>query len=98
VQTLSANSGSWDKVGRKTLNIQLQKGQNTIRLSNASGWMPDIDYIDVEYVVPAAIETPQADQPSTTSNTPAYDLRGVPVKDQRQTHTIIIKNGKKVLR
>jgi hypothetical protein len=98
VQTFSANSGSWEKVGRKTLNIQLQKGQNTIRLSSTSGWMPDIDYIDVEYIVPASIGEVTGNQPSATGNAPAYDLRGVPVKDEGRPHTIIIKDRKKVLR
>jgi hypothetical protein len=76
----------------------LQKGQNTIRLSSTSGWMPDIDYIDVEYIVPASIGEVTGNQPSATGNAPAYDLRGVPVKDEGRPHTIIIKDRKKVLR
>ena len=44
---LSCNSGGWEKVGKKTLDITLEKGENTIRLVNTSGWLPDMDYIDV---------------------------------------------------
>ena len=32
----------------KVMNINLKKGENTIRLYNAATWMPDIDYITVE--------------------------------------------------
>ena len=31
-----------------TVSVQLNKGNNTIRLSNASGWMPDIDKIQLD--------------------------------------------------
>ena len=31
-----------------TVNLQLNKGNNIIRLSNASGWMPDIDKIQLD--------------------------------------------------
>ena len=48
VQTLTANSGDWGRVGQTSIPIKLKKGRNTIRLSNADGWMPDIDYINVE--------------------------------------------------
>lgn len=45
---ISVNSGGWDVPGRKTIDITLQPGQNTIRLSNATNWMPDIDYIQLK--------------------------------------------------
>ena len=47
-QTLKLNSGAWDRVGEVTIPIKLKKGQNTIRLSNAEAWMPDIDYIELK--------------------------------------------------
>jgi len=31
-----------------TITVQLNKGNNTVRLSNASGWMPDIDKIQLD--------------------------------------------------
>ena len=55
IQTVNVNSGGWDKVGKRTLDIELQKGDNTIRLSNATGWMPDIDYIELTNTTPTAI-------------------------------------------
>ncbi len=48
IKTVTANSGSWDKVGTVEIPIKLKKGNNTIRLSNAEGWMPDIDYIQIQ--------------------------------------------------
>lgn len=47
VNKVSVNSGSWTTVAKKIFNVQLKEGQNTIRLSNATNWMPDIDYIDL---------------------------------------------------
>ena len=42
---LSTHSRNWDKAARISVDIPLRKGYNTIRLSNARGWMPDIDGI-----------------------------------------------------
>ena len=94
VKTLSCNSGSFSKVGKKTVDIKLLKGQNTIRLSNTSGWMPDLDYIDVVPAVPSAIDTPAAD---VRSSSPTYDLQGRPVSDA-YTRGVVITSGRKVLR
>ena len=43
ITTLNTHSRDWDKPGRISLDVYLQKGNNTIRLYNASDWMPDID-------------------------------------------------------
>ena len=48
VKKLTLVSGGWDKVGRVCVPIKLKKGRNVVRLSNAEGWMPDIDYIEVK--------------------------------------------------
>lgn len=47
IKDLTLISGGWDKVGRISIPIKLNKGNNVIRLSNAKDWMPDIDYIEV---------------------------------------------------
>lgn len=41
------NSGGWAVKKDKTLPIRLIKGINTIRMSNATGWMPDLDNISI---------------------------------------------------
>ena len=55
VKGVSCNSGGWEKVGKKTLDITLEKGENTIRLVNTSGWLPDMDYIDVTPAIPTSV-------------------------------------------
>ena len=93
VQTVSVNSGGWDRVGRKTITVHLEPGRNTVRLSNATGWMPDLDYIDLEPVVPTAVAAPTA----SASAVKAYDLQGRPV-DAAAARGIIISGGRKVLK
>lgn len=39
------NSGSFGTLKDVTLNVTLNKGYNKIRISNATGWLPDIDKI-----------------------------------------------------
>lgn len=41
------NSGGWSIIKDITLPVRLKKGYNTIRISNATGWMPDIDKIQL---------------------------------------------------
>lgn len=92
VQTVSCNSGGWQTVGKKTVKIQLQKGRNCIRLSNATNWMPDIDYIDLKSTDADGI------RPTTSSSVgdtpPAYDLTGRPATSNTK---IRIQGGKKLL-
>ena len=74
VKTFSnCNSGGWDKVATKTLEITLQPGENIIRLSNSTGWMPDIDCMRLEYQVPASIEGVKASKRQGK----VYNLQGV---------------------
>lgn len=40
---LTLNSGGWSTVAETDVNIQLNAGENVIRLYNAENWMPDID-------------------------------------------------------
>ena len=72
VQTISANSGGWQTVGKKSLTIQLEKGNNTIRLFNPNTWMPDIDYIDVS-PTPSGIQSIKQNDEQKTA---IYDLQG----------------------
>ena len=91
VKTITANSGGWGTVGRKTVDIHLEPGRNSIRLSNPSNWMPDIDYIELKNNTPTAIQAPSAMQ---TADGIAYDLSGRPATDDSR---IKIINGKKYL-
>jgi hypothetical protein len=42
------NSGSWSVAGSKTITVHLNKGNNIIRLANATGDAPDIDKIELK--------------------------------------------------
>ncbi len=94
VQTMSVNSGGWSTVGRKTVKIQLEKGCNKIRLSNASAWMPDIDYIELENTAAAAIVPVKG---STTGEAASYNLKGLRTASSTR-HGIVIEHGKKTVR
>ncbi len=93
VQTVNVNSGGWSTVGRRNIDINLEKGYNIIRLSNATGWMPDIDYMELKLTEPSAIGnitmTPDNDAPT-------YDLQGRRI-NPNQTRGIVITNGQKIL-
>jgi len=90
VQTVSVNSGGWGTVGTRKLKVTLNKGQNVVRLSNSSAWMPDIDYIDLVCTSLPSDMTELSDD--TQSSGMAYDLSGRPATLESR---IIIKDGVK---
>ncbi|MBQ2168115.1 MAG: carbohydrate-binding protein, partial [Prevotella sp.] len=92
VQTVSVNSGGWQTVGKRNVNVTLQKGRNTIRLSNPTGWMPDIDYIDLVSNTPSDIQAMSLE--NTTNTESSFDLLGRPYPSNAR---IIVQNGKKIL-
>jgi hypothetical protein len=93
VQTVSANSGGWNKVGKKTITIQLEKGNNVIRLSNPSNWMPDIDYMELSLTNPSAINQQKV---SDKGHGKTYDLLGRTAKVEKRGG-ILVNDGKKTL-
>lgn len=104
VKTLSAcNSGSWDKVGTRTVNITLQPGENTIRLYNKSGWMPNVDGMTLqpqnagagERIV-VGVKAPYVPSANKTGKEKFYSLDGRLVKHPRKGG-IYIYEGKKIL-
>ena len=90
VQTVSANSGGWQTVGKKRLTIQLQKGNNIIRLSNPKTWMPDIDYIEITPTSSGIQDVSQKKEHSSA----IYDLQGR-VLSRVPDKGIYIQGGKK---
>ena len=93
----SLNSGSFQKVATRTENIQLKAGMNQIRLSNANGWMPDIDCISLELIEADGIQQPNVGATKTRS---VYNLAGQRVATDSQVSQlpegIYIINNKKV--
>ena len=50
------NGGSWSNVAQKDFEIELNKGNNTIRLYSDSGWMADIDCMTLQLIEPTSIQ------------------------------------------
>ena len=104
VKTLTGcNSGDWGTVGTKTLGIELQPGENVIRLYNksSSAWMPNIDCMTIQPQgtterIAVGIEAPTAIPSSTINDGKYYTLDGILVKKPRRGGLYIF-NGKKVI-
>ena len=47
VSTYTGNSGGWNTVGSTDFKVTLNKGNNIVRLYNKSGWMGDIDRMEL---------------------------------------------------
>ena len=92
VRSLSLNSGGWGTVATRTTDIHLEKGFNSIRLSNTSNWMPDIDYIDIKPVIPTAINQTKSEKALLSD--PVYDLSGRSVNVDNYKG-LFVSNGKK---
>ncbi|MDO4993895.1 MAG: alpha-galactosidase [Bacteroidales bacterium] len=99
VKTITVNSGGWGTVGTVTLNIDLQAGDNVVALSNPTAWMPDIDYMTLESVVPTGIKPVQQPEARSETEEGLYDLSGrrLPLT-QQSAKGLLIENGKKVYR
>ena len=90
----SLNSGGFDRVAKKTTNIHLDAGVNTIRLTNATAWMPDIDCMTLELLEADGIDTtvPTAQNNDAT----IYDMSGRKVNRRQLPTGLYIVNHKKV--
>lgn len=42
------HSGGWTSIGSTTVDVELEKGENVIRIGNPSAWAPDIDCIELK--------------------------------------------------
>ena len=93
------NSGGFDRVGKKTTTIQLNAGSNTIRLTNATAWMPDIDCITLELLEADGVEEMKDEGVNNEKyNDVIYSLSGqrVDAKPSQLSPGIYIINNKKV--
>jgi hypothetical protein len=94
VGTYSLNSGSYSKVGKKTIKINLKAGENTVRLYNNSGWMPDIDCMKLTLVSkPNSVHNPVANNMNSSSK--HYTLSGK--KAYFKEKGVIVKDNKKMI-
>ena len=49
VKTLKVSARDWNERQTVSVDVDLKKGDNVIRLANARGWMPDIDGMEISY-------------------------------------------------
>ena len=61
VKTYTGNSGGWGTVGSADFNVTLKKGENIVRLYNATGWTGDIDRMELVKVGAEEPEVPSID-------------------------------------
>jgi len=99
IQTLSSlNSGGWNRLGTRAVTVQLQPGVNTIRLSNPSSWLPDMDYMRLQCLETDDIRdlTDPHAQNGNSKDGKCFDLSGrrliVP-----PTQGVYIRDGKKMV-
>ena len=98
IQTLSSlNSGGWDRISTRSVTVQLQPGMNAIRLSNPTGWMPDIDYLRIQCLETDGIADPSASQDASrfsSEDAPAYDLSGKRVATPTTPGVYVVRGQK----
>ncbi len=75
VSTLTCNSGGWSTVKDTNVTVHLNEGSNTVRLYNASAWMPDIDCMTVTLLQTDAIARTETDGADTSSSI-VTDIQG----------------------
>ncbi len=92
VASISAANKGWGTVQTNRRKITLNAGDNVIRLYNASAYMPNIDCIRLEKVIPTALQDVQA---SATPSSGTYDLSGVRIRSARPARGLLIRNGRK---
>ena len=95
VKTQSYNSGGWEKVGQKSIDITLEPGDNVIRLSNASSWMPDLDYIELTLLEPTALNETKT---TAVKGQQLYNLQGQKVNGSNAHGIVISDSGKKYVK
>lgn len=88
----SLNSGGWNRVGTRSVEIRLNAGQNTIRIVNATNWMPDMDYMRLELLEADGIGELRSSSKSKVQSSELYDLSGRPIIATRKG--LKIKKGR----
>lgn len=96
IVSISAANQGWGKVQKNRRKITLQPGNNIIRLYNNTAYMPNIDCITLEKVIPTAIEKVKAGSDKASSR--EYTLSGVPSDKGKNTPGVYVKKGRKVVR
>ncbi|MBR4648523.1 MAG: alpha-galactosidase [Bacteroidaceae bacterium] len=98
VKTFTVNNGSWDTSSPVDCEIELEPGENVVRLYNETGWAPDMDRMTLELIeAPTAVKAVVGEETAKASTKTAYDIQGRPIADPDALPrgTIYIENQKK---
>ena len=98
ITTLSCNSNSWTNAATKQITVNLLKGDNKIRLYNSSGWMPNIDYMQIVNNDPTGINNNTIEN-SLPEYVNVYGINGVLIKQnvKRENATDNLENGQYIV-
>ena len=92
VKSVSLNSGNWSTFKTYKFDIELNAGENVVRLYNTSGWMPSIDYMRLERVPQTNSIGSVKAKSSKRVSTYSIDGRVMP-----SNKGLVVKDGKKVM-
>lgn len=104
VKTFTVNNGSWDTSSSVDCEIELEPGENNVRIYNSSAWAPDIDRMTLELIeAPTGIEnrTQRTDnREHGIDNAQFYDLQGRPIAnpDALPKGTVYIRDKQKKMK
>lgn len=90
---LSLNSGGWSTPKTTEITVNLNKGNNTVLLYNASAWMPDIDCMKLEKVGSMEVYEGQVDQLRRKAQD-LYDTATLPTSMKNALKDVIIQSGR----
>ncbi len=90
----SLNSGNWDTVKTCTVTVHLNAGVNTVSLSNATGWMPNMDYMKLTLLEPDGISETNSDAQKVSQSSATYDLNGRSVSSLSSPGIYVVGNKK----
>ena len=89
-------SSNWQTPATREVTVHLNAGVNTVRLSNTSAWMPNMDYMKVELLEADGIQDVGQAPTAQVTDDAIYDLVGRRLANESQSHGVYIVNGKKI--
>ncbi|MBP5360507.1 MAG: alpha-galactosidase [Bacteroidaceae bacterium] len=86
VKSFNVNNGSWDTSSSVNCEIELEPGENIVRIYNNDAWAPDIDCMTLELIeAPTGIENVQSSEHKAQFSAPnvksSFDLQGRPISN-----------------
>lgn len=105
VTSFTVNSDSWDTPSSVDCEIELEPGENNVRIYNTSAWAPDIDRMTLELIeAPTGIENRgqriESREQRTDKVQSLYDLNGRPIAnpDALPKGSVYIRNKQKKMK